>query len=113
MLLRVADRLRVLGQVVRLRLVEQLRAGESTPRELADTLGLSQQHVSKHLQVLHRSGVEPRSDRQAPPRGRGFGRTEDQALARSLFVTVMILPFTSRYAERVPRRLRDRASNPL
>jgi DNA-binding transcriptional ArsR family regulator len=57
MLARVADRLRVLGQVVRLRLVEQLRAGEATPQELADTLGLTQQNVSKHLQVLHRSGV--------------------------------------------------------
>jgi DNA-binding transcriptional ArsR family regulator len=60
MLVRVADRLRVLGQVVRLRLVEQLRAGEATPQELADTLGLTQQNVSKHLQVLHRSGVVAR-----------------------------------------------------
>jgi DNA-binding transcriptional ArsR family regulator len=59
-LVRVADRLRVLGQVVRLRLVEQLRAGEATPQELADTLGLTQQNVSKHLQVLHRSGVVAR-----------------------------------------------------
>jgi DNA-binding transcriptional ArsR family regulator len=59
MLVRVADRLRVLGQVVRLRLVEQLRAGEATPQELADTLGLTQQNVSKHLQVLHRSGSCP------------------------------------------------------
>jgi hypothetical protein len=38
MLVRVADRLRVLGHVVRLRLVEQLRAGEATPQEVADTL---------------------------------------------------------------------------
>lgn len=38
-LTRVAERLRVLGQVVRLRLVEQLVAGESTPQELAETLG--------------------------------------------------------------------------
>jgi ArsR family transcriptional regulator len=60
MLVRVADRFRVLGQVVRLRLVEQLRAGEATPQELADTLGLTQQNVSKHLQVLHRSGVVAR-----------------------------------------------------
>ena len=60
MLVRVADRLRVLGQVVRLRLVEQLRAGQATPQELADMLGLTQQNVSKHLQVLHRSGVVTR-----------------------------------------------------
>jgi DNA-binding transcriptional ArsR family regulator len=50
----------LVGQVVRLRLVEQLRAGEATPQELADTLGLTQQNVSKHLQVLHRSGVVAR-----------------------------------------------------
>jgi DNA-binding transcriptional ArsR family regulator len=60
MLVHVTDRLRDLGQVVRLRLVEQLRAGEATPQELADTLGLTQQNVSKHLQVLHRSGVVAR-----------------------------------------------------
>ncbi len=46
MLVHVTDRLRVLGLVVRLRLVEQLRAGEATPQELADTLGLTQQNVS-------------------------------------------------------------------
>jgi len=29
----------------------------ATPQELADALGLSQQNVSKHLQILHRSGL--------------------------------------------------------
>ena len=38
----------------------RVAAGEATPQELADTLGLSQQNVSKHLQVLHRSGVVAR-----------------------------------------------------
>lgn len=56
----VAERLAVLGQVVRLRLVEQLAAGVATPQELAYALGLSQQNVSKHLQILHRSGVVTR-----------------------------------------------------
>lgn len=51
-MVRGADRLRVLRQVARLRLVEQLRAGEATPQEVADTLGLTQQNVSKHLQDL-------------------------------------------------------------
>jgi len=51
-LVRGADRLGVLKQVARLRLVEQLRAGEATPQEVADTLGLTQQNVSKHLQDL-------------------------------------------------------------
>lgn len=53
----VAERFAVLGQVVRLRVVEQLAGGSATPQELADTLGLTQQNVSKHLQILHRSGI--------------------------------------------------------
>lgn len=56
-LLRAAERFRVLGQVTRLRLLEQLMAGPATGQELADSLGLSQQNVSKQLGVLHRSGV--------------------------------------------------------
>jgi len=78
MLVRVADRLRVLGQVIRLRLVEQLRAGETTPQELADTLGLTQQNVSKHLQVLHRSGVVARR----PDGPNVFYRLADESTAR-------------------------------
>lgn len=58
--MRVAERLRVLGQPVRLRLVEQLMAGRSTPQELAEALGLMQQNVSKHLLVLHRAGIASR-----------------------------------------------------
>jgi len=80
MLVRVADRLRVLGQVVRLRLVEQLRAGEATPRELAETLGLTQQNVSKHLQVLHRSGVVTRR----PDGANVYYRLTDDSVARLL-----------------------------
>lgn len=80
MLVRVADRLRVLGQVVRLRLLEQLRAGEATPQELADTLGLTQQNVSKHLQVLHRSGVVVRR----PDGANVFYRLADDSTARLL-----------------------------
>lgn len=57
---KVAERLAVLGQVGRLRLVEQLAGGSATPQELADALGLSQQNVSKHLQILHRSGLVTR-----------------------------------------------------
>lgn len=78
--MRVADRLRVLGQVVRLRLVEQLRAGEATPQELADTLGLTQQNVSKHLQVLHRSGVVTRR----PDGANVFYALADDSTARLL-----------------------------
>ena len=49
LLAKVAERLAALGQVVRLRLIEQLASGPATPQELADTLGLTQPNVSKHL----------------------------------------------------------------
>lgn len=54
---KVAERLAVLGQTVRLRLVEQLAARSATPQGLADALGLSQQNVFRHLQILH--GCQP------------------------------------------------------
>lgn len=60
-MVRVAERLRILGQPVRLRLVELLMDGSSTPQELSDQLGLSQQNVSKHLLSLHRAGVVSRT----------------------------------------------------
>lgn len=60
LLVRVADRLRVLGQPARLRLIEQLMRGASTPQDLSDAIGLSQQNVSKHLLVLFRAGVVSR-----------------------------------------------------
>ncbi len=59
-MVRVADRLKVLGQPARLRLVEQLMERSSTPQELSDALGLSQQNVSKHLLSLHRAGIVSR-----------------------------------------------------
>lgn len=58
---KVVERFAVLGQEVRLRLVERLAVvGISTPQELADFLGLTQQNVSKHLKILHRAGVVSR-----------------------------------------------------
>jgi DNA-binding transcriptional ArsR family regulator len=60
MVVRVAEYLRILGQPVRLRLIELLTDGAAIPRELSDALGLSQQNVSKHLLSLHRAGVVSR-----------------------------------------------------
>lgn len=57
----IAERLAVIGQDARLTLVLQLAGGPATPQELADTLGLTQQNVSKHLQILHRNGVLKRT----------------------------------------------------
>jgi DNA-binding transcriptional ArsR family regulator len=60
LIVRVADCLRVLGQPVRLRLIEQLTAGPSTPQELSEVTGTSQQNVSKHLLVMYRAGLVTR-----------------------------------------------------
>jgi DNA-binding transcriptional ArsR family regulator len=55
---KVAERFWVYGQRTRLLLIEQLADGKpSTPSELAQGLGLSQQSVSKHLKILSQAGI--------------------------------------------------------
>lgn len=53
----IARRFRVLGEPMRIRLIDQLRDGEATVGELSDALSASQQNVSKHLAVLTDAGV--------------------------------------------------------
>jgi DNA-binding transcriptional ArsR family regulator len=48
----VAQRFRVMGEPMRIRLLDTLRDGPATVGELAEALGASQQNVSKHLGVL-------------------------------------------------------------
>ena len=81
---RVADRLRALGQPVRLRLVELLIGGPSTPQELSEALGLSQQNVSKHLLSLHRAGVLSRN----PDGARVVYALRDETAVTTLQLTV-------------------------
>lgn len=57
----IAERFRVLGEPMRIRLLDALRAGPATVRELEQTIGASQQNVSKHLGVLLRSGLVTRN----------------------------------------------------
>jgi DNA-binding transcriptional ArsR family regulator len=54
---RIAQRFRVLGEPMRIRLLDHLRDGESSVQELTSSLGTTQQNVSKHLAVLHSEGV--------------------------------------------------------
>jgi DNA-binding transcriptional ArsR family regulator len=56
----VARRFRVLGEPVRIRLLERLREGEATVGELALVTGTTQQNVSKHLGVLLQNGIVAR-----------------------------------------------------
>jgi DNA-binding transcriptional ArsR family regulator len=53
----IARRFRVLGEPLRIRLLDRLRGGEATVGELAEALSASQQNVSKHLAVLAEAGI--------------------------------------------------------
>jgi len=53
----IARRFRVLGEPMRIRLLDQLRDGETTVGELSEALSASQQNVSKHLAVLSDAGI--------------------------------------------------------
>ena len=53
----IARRFRVLGEPMRIRLLDRLRDGEATVGELSEALAASQQNVSKHLTVLAEAGV--------------------------------------------------------
>ena len=52
-----AERFRVLGEPMRIRLLEAMRDGEMSVRELQEATGASQQNVSQHLGVLLRAGI--------------------------------------------------------
>jgi DNA-binding transcriptional ArsR family regulator len=57
----IAARFRVVGEPMRIRLLDRLRDGPATVNELTRALGASQQNVSKHLGVLHQAGIVSRS----------------------------------------------------
>ncbi len=61
----IAQRFRVLGEPMRIRLLDALRDGGATVGTIATALGASQQNVSKHLAVLHGAGLVSRSKRGA------------------------------------------------
>jgi DNA-binding transcriptional ArsR family regulator len=56
----IAERLRVLGQPVRVKLVDRLALRETTVQELVDALGTTQQNISQHLGILRRAGIVAR-----------------------------------------------------
>jgi DNA-binding transcriptional ArsR family regulator len=56
----IAQRFRVMGEPMRIRILDALRDGPRTVNELTDALGGTQQNVSKHLGVLAQAGVVAR-----------------------------------------------------
>ena len=57
----IAQRFRVLGEPMRIRLLDRLRTTPATGQELADAVGTSQQNVSKHLVLLAQVGIVTRA----------------------------------------------------
>jgi DNA-binding transcriptional ArsR family regulator len=57
----VAQRFRVLGEPMRIKLLDLLRERELTVGELQEAVGGSQQNVSKHLGILHGAGMVTRT----------------------------------------------------
>ena len=53
----IARRFRVLGEPLRIKLLNRLREREASVNELSEALGASQQNVSQHLAVLAEAGV--------------------------------------------------------
>jgi len=56
----VAERFRLLGDPVRLRLLQTLEQGEMSVADLVAATGATQANVSKHLQLMLRGGVVQR-----------------------------------------------------
>lgn len=57
----IAQRFRVLGEPMRIRLLDRLRDGDATVQELREATGASQQNVSKHLGVMLSAGMVSRA----------------------------------------------------
>jgi DNA-binding transcriptional ArsR family regulator len=53
----IAQRFRVIGEPMRIKLLDAMRDGEMTVSELVEQTGATQQNVSKHLGVLHQAGI--------------------------------------------------------
>jgi len=56
----IARRFRVIGEPMRMRILDRLREGEASVQELTEALGTTQQNASKHLAVLHENGIVSR-----------------------------------------------------
>jgi DNA-binding transcriptional ArsR family regulator len=56
----ISRQFRLLGEPMRLRILDRLRGGEWSVGDLAEQLGATQQNISKHLQTLHTAGAVTR-----------------------------------------------------
>lgn len=55
-----ASRFRVLGEPLRIRILQELQDGEKNVSELVEAVGSTQPNVSKHLRILQEAGMVDR-----------------------------------------------------
>jgi DNA-binding transcriptional ArsR family regulator len=53
----VAGRFRILGEPLRIRILQALQGGEKNVSELVEAVGSTQPNVSKHLRILQEAGI--------------------------------------------------------
>ena len=53
----VAARFRILGEPVRIRILQELAAGERSVGDLVEVVGSTQPNVSKHVRILQEAGL--------------------------------------------------------
>ena len=53
----VAARFRILGEPLRIRIIQALETGEKTVSQIVEAVGSTQPNVSKHLRVLQEAGL--------------------------------------------------------
>jgi DNA-binding transcriptional ArsR family regulator len=53
----VAERFRILGDPIRIHLLQELQSGEKNVSELVAAVGSTQPNVSKHLRILQDAGI--------------------------------------------------------
>lgn len=56
----ISERMVLLGEPTRIRILDELRGGERNVQAIADALLTTQQNVSGHLRLLHGAGVVSR-----------------------------------------------------
>jgi DNA-binding transcriptional ArsR family regulator len=53
----IAARFRVLGEPLRIRIIQELEGGEKTVTQLVEAVGSTQPNVSKHLRLMQEAGI--------------------------------------------------------
>jgi ArsR family transcriptional regulator len=56
----VASRFRVLGEPVRIRIIQELQSGEKSVSDLVTAIGSTQPNISKHVRILQDAGFVAR-----------------------------------------------------